>query len=631
MAPTTTTYASPSTPTATRDDANPPTTASFSPAQSISSYPRRNVLVHQNTPLLIATPPQVTRALAFSHPFLLPLNKFIGLLSWSSGDPWESFLLLAGFWAVVLWGSNIIIWTGPLMAVAGLMAGMYARRYSPLSTRGDDKSMTGHKSRGTEGSMRHQKSLDEIVETLNTFTARCNLMLNPLLELTDFLSTQQTATSATTRPALTTLFIRLLLTLPLWIALTLPPLRVITAQRVVLVVGTIFLTWHSRPARISRAILWRSLSVRYIVSLVTGLEFGHPTGEQSVAASLLGRRRSQSAMASSVASSKKGRLNGTVRFTFTVYENQRRWLGIGWTSSMFAYERAAWTDEHLNPAPPKERFQLPSVEGGAKWRWVPGSEWRTETLPAKDSKNGTPAKGGEKDRKAGSAPPKDTGGWIYYDNKWNDPKRQDGWNRYTRRRKWYRDAELVDIDADAEPGPEPNTPTRARADTVDSTKSAGTATSMETASTGGGGPTELPASLPGVENAPFKKTPTADSTMPTKKFSTDDTASLKKAPTAQSQLLSPTFTNVTTGADATDTDAASSGRKRRGLFHRRSRSREATPTPKSGPEPQRDAGPHDDEEHHLMRSREDEDDRASTEDEREREWLVGDEVRMGLG
>ncbi|MCJ1431202.1 peroxisome- protein, partial [Xylographa pallens] len=27
---------------------------------------------------------------------------------------------------------------------------------------------------------------------------------------------------------------------------------------------------------------------------------------------------------------------------------------------------------------------------------------------------------------------------------WNDGRRQDGWGRYTRRRKWYRDAELVD-------------------------------------------------------------------------------------------------------------------------------------------------------------------------------------------
>ena len=34
---------------------------------------------------------------------------------------------------------------------------------------------------------------------------------------------------------------------------------------------------------------------------------------------------------------------------------------------------------------------------------------------------------------------------------WNDGRRgQDGWGRYTRRRKWYRDAELVELSADSE-------------------------------------------------------------------------------------------------------------------------------------------------------------------------------------
>jgi hypothetical protein len=36
---------------------------------------------------------------------------------------------------------------------------------------------------------------------------------------------------------------------------------------------------------------------------------------------------------------------------------------------------------------------------------------------------------------------------------WNNGRRQDGWGRYTRRRKWYRDAELVERDPDDEPEP----------------------------------------------------------------------------------------------------------------------------------------------------------------------------------
>jgi len=135
--------------------------------------------------LLVATPPQITRALAYSHPFLLPLNKLAGLLSWTTDDPWESFLLVAAFWAITLYGDAVMRWAGPLVMVVGLILGMYSRRYSPLSSTGwtgEKGHNKGHK-RGDSESMRHHKSLDEIVETLKLFTARCNILLDPFLRL----------------------------------------------------------------------------------------------------------------------------------------------------------------------------------------------------------------------------------------------------------------------------------------------------------------------------------------------------------------------------------------------------------------------------------------------------------------
>ena len=44
-------------------------------------------------------------------------------------------------------------------------------------------------------------------------------------------------------------------------------------------------------------------------------------------------------------------------------------------------------------------------------------------------------------------------GWWYYDNKWRDGKKSDGWGKYTRRRKWVRRAELVEVEM--ETGEEP--------------------------------------------------------------------------------------------------------------------------------------------------------------------------------
>ncbi|ATZ46119.1 hypothetical protein BCIN_01g07810 [Botrytis cinerea B05.10] len=447
-------------------DPNPPTIAAFSPVTlshaSSANKQRSTILVHHKSPLLLATPPQITRALAYSHPFLLPLNKLVGLITWTSGDPWESFLLVASFWAFVLYGDVVMRFAGPLVVVIGLILGMYSRRYSPLSSTSwtGEKQKKAHKRVDSEiTNTKHQKTLDEIVETLKIFTSRCNVLLDPLLQLTDFLSTQRTATSATTRPALTTLLIRILLITPVWIILTLPPLQVITTKRIVLVTGTIFLTWHSRPNRIARTILWRSSLVRRICTALTGLhltdELSPNTNGANYKPPLPPRTTSSYADASLAANAaiKRRPEAPGVKFTFILYENQRRWVGLGWTTSMFAYERAAWTDEHLNAVTPKEDFELPDVEGGgARWRWVDGSRWRVEGAAEYDE-------GGSKPKAESDGGT----GWIYYDNKWQNGRRgQDGWGRYTRRRKWYRDAELVEITSSTEITPSP-TPTQASA------------------------------------------------------------------------------------------------------------------------------------------------------------------------
>ena len=471
------------------NSANPPTFAAFSPQNisgaSLASRQRSTIIVHRKSPLLVATPPQVTRALAYSHPFILPLNTLTGLLSWSTDDPWESFLLVAGFWAITLYGRELLLWAGPLLLVIGLMLAMYSRRYSPLSS----TAWTGEKHVANKdpanNTTTHHKSLDEIVETLRVFTFRCNLLLEPFLAMTDYLSIQRTPTSATTRPALTTLLIRILLISPIWVLLTLPPLQLLTCRRIILSFGTGLLTWHSRPARVTRIILWRFLLVRRVCSLLTGLDFSEggattttmlsATSARGKAPPLPPKHSDKSVNSGSGAMGERHRAASPgIRFTFILYENQRRWLGLGWTSAMLAYERASWTDEHLNPAPSKDRFRLPEVDSGtARWRWVADSEWKIGAVNASADKSalrppssfksekGASNSGSEKNKaRKNGGNGHDEGGWIYYDNKWNDPKLVDSWGRYTRRRKWYRDAELVEVTPSTEVTPCP-TPTEA--------------------------------------------------------------------------------------------------------------------------------------------------------------------------
>lgn len=387
----------------------------------------------------------------------------------------------------MLYGGVAIRFAGPVVLVLLLIGGMYGRRFSPLSSSGwsedggagggttpkagkgrakgkgsaagDSTSSGGPStpvknaaSSGAKGgeaktgggpgrvgsevtNTKHQKTLDEIVETLKEFTARCNILLEPLLELTDFLSTQRTATSATTKPALTTLFVRILLCTPCWVAFTYPPFRVITTRRVVLCFGTIVLTWHARVVKAGRTILWRSASVRRLAALITGLEIAIPakpikannTSEVTAATAVstkekagngksAGRQGGSSNQESELTKAirrARGAHDAGVRFTFIIYENQRRWVGLGWTNSLFAYERAPWTDEHNNAVPSKDRFELPEVEDDSqmRWRWVEGSRWRVDGVP--DEAVNTSGKDGEWnfDGEGGK------NGWVYYDNK----------------------------------------------------------------------------------------------------------------------------------------------------------------------------------------------------------------------
>ncbi|KAK4212473.1 integral peroxisomal membrane peroxin-domain-containing protein [Rhypophila decipiens] len=495
---------------------SPTTLSSTAPSATTAAKRRSTILVHQKSPLLLATPPQITRALAYSHPFLLPLNRFTGLITWTTGDPWESFLMLVVFWASVLYGDIVVRMAGPVVLVLILIGGMYGRRFSPLSSSGRSEpglgtgdgaalgpdAKTGKKTnksknlsvdglpvkeekgggaagapstaagghRRNQGSIseitntRHQKTLDEIVETLKELTARCNILLEPLLELTDFLSTQRTPTSATTRPALTTLFVRILLCTPVWVLLTLPPLRIITTQRVVFLLGTLILTWHARVMRVARSILWRSATVRRLLALVTGLAIeshtkvstGTPGTQLSAESSSVSTTNSAGTKTFSSAANgpreseltkalrrSRGGHDAGVRFTFIIYENQRRWVGLGWTSTLFSYERPAWTDEHNNNVPPRDEFELPEVEDGSnmRWRWVEGSRWRVDGVPD------DAVMAGDKDKEWDYDGPGGRMGWVFYDNKWQNGRRgQDGWGRWTRRRKWYRDAELVEAD-----------------------------------------------------------------------------------------------------------------------------------------------------------------------------------------
>lgn len=287
-------------------------------------------------------------------------------------------------------------------------------------------------------------TLDAIIHTLTTLTTRLDMFFSPVTSL-----------SLTSRD-LSRLFFTTLFLSPLYIIVTfyfLPP------RLVLLIAGVFVLTYHSLPARVTRTILWRSRMVRLLVFYLTGLDFSRrkrplpsrtPSNNAAAAAMAAAAKQHRSnssgsgegenvsdippsaaqsystSLAQDVADGLHHRngvaSSGPVVFSYVVYENQRKWLGIGWTANLLAYERTAWTDEFLNDCPSADEFTLPDAEGtGMRWKWV-DPQWKI------DKENG------------------DDEGWLYYDNTWKKPSKEDAFGKYTRRRRWIRCAELVEDD-----------------------------------------------------------------------------------------------------------------------------------------------------------------------------------------
>ncbi|KAK9476970.1 integral peroxisomal membrane peroxin-domain-containing protein [Lipomyces japonicus] len=327
--------------------------------------------IKQHSPLLLQTPPTVTRALSLSYRYILAADRAAALLTWTSGDVWSSFLLVCVWAGLVLHWETLIRYAGHLLAV-GAVAG-YVHIHSKV-----DKEQQEH------------PTLDAIIHTLTTLTTRLDMFFSPVTSLS-------LTNRDLTRLLATTLFLS-----PVYIFIA---FYILTPRLILLSFGSFVLTYHSLPARVSRTILWRSRTARLLSFYLTGIDFS---------------KRKRSVSLDHAVAASAHRVQSGVRFTYVVYENQRKWLGIGWTANLLAYERTAWADEFLNECLGLDEFTLPDAEGtGMRWKWV-DTQWRV------DRSNG------------------DDDGWIYYDNTWKKGSKEDVFGKYTRRRRWVRNAELVE-------------------------------------------------------------------------------------------------------------------------------------------------------------------------------------------
>ncbi|KZV69701.1 hypothetical protein PENSPDRAFT_753111 [Peniophora sp. CONT] len=272
------------------------------------------------------------------------------------------------------------------------------------------------------------------------------------------------------------------------------PLRVLLG-----LAGTLLLTHRATWAIYLRRTLWKSAWIRWttyrIWSSLSGLPFPDTLPPAPIHAESI-----------------SGEPIARLRFLFTIYENQRWWMGLDFTAALLPNERPSWCGPApgLAPLPPPSAFTLPDPSasfisdgrGGrlrrtAVWTWeepewkvlmrregetVSGREVRTVPTQREDGSaaqrlrklmdagaasvgtsnaSGSPSTATvdlkPEDEEKVDVPVEDEvtdgDGWVYGDNKWENRSAKGGMGKYTRYRRWTRIAVLQEIVEPVEPGP----------------------------------------------------------------------------------------------------------------------------------------------------------------------------------
>ena len=158
---------------------------------------------------------------------------------------------------------------------------------------------------------------------------------------------------------LTTMLRILAYAYPPYLLLTLSGL--IRMQTLLAIAGSLVIIHRAPFALIIRRALWRSAYFRWGVYWAWAKISGSPLpGDvRSISSEI-----SVSVAASTKSTSESGSSDpktpaNHIRFLYTVYENQRWWMGLDFTAALLPGERPSWCSRSLQPCPPPAAFSLP--------------------------------------------------------------------------------------------------------------------------------------------------------------------------------------------------------------------------------------------------------------------------------
>lgn len=323
---------------------------------------------HHHRNLLRQTPLPLIAALNSIYPFLVASNRILADITWTNNAYYRNTALILLMSMTLLHWNTFLTILIPLFIATTFCCYAWFIKTSFIDFNVDNEV---------------PPTIEEILDTLDNFTARFSF-----------------AFDSNERPISTLhLLTNLCLLTPFYVIIMRNLVSPITWIVFVLIfLSTYFSTWCIAIRRL----LWRSKTVRKLIEILTGNSF--PNIDKDLELSILNMTT-------------KGSVDGKTQIIeFQVEENERRWIGFGWTKKMlFTDTRCAYYDRYSQKGMEKlEDFTFPVLKSypHSEWRWV-DSHWRPAT------------------------------GWIYTDNWWRHPKRTDSVSAFTRSRRLKRECVVI--------------------------------------------------------------------------------------------------------------------------------------------------------------------------------------------
>lgn len=294
------------------------------------------------THVFMNTPPAVLHLLGYSAPFIRTLTPVVQALTWTSPNPWLSWLLLATWWIICLLGDSLFKYGLNTLCLLVLGLGYLAHR--PSTKRAAKPKLDLDTSMSPE-------RLQILLEDARTF----NRAVQDLI-YTYYVPARNLVVWK--RPSESRLAASYLLTsYPIYLAIT----RYLGVRYILLSIGTLALTWHARWAQILRKAVSKSLLFRWVSTTMRELSI---SGCRNMLVQLKRGRKAKDVFFSRTSPAiteldGKTLIDPTisvpikqeeavpesepdVEFVFTVYQNERWWMGLDWTQALLPNERPPW-------------------------------------------------------------------------------------------------------------------------------------------------------------------------------------------------------------------------------------------------------------------------------------------------